>query len=247
MSITQATLDKSLQVVEGIFVGKNDLQNFIEALALKLDIPHIDNDDELAEAARRVKDAKGVIKQVEEARKAYTRQLDGLKKHLMGQEAELVAPLKRVVDAYATLSAAYAEKKRQAQLEAQRAAAKAAAEAQLAQERAAAQAKAAEALGIAESSAAKEAQAEADKAAEHAANALSEQQLAALKPVAGVTLRSRWDFRVTDPDKVDRRFLVLDASLVRAELQRLKKSGASLSSVHLDGIEVFETTSAVAR
>ena len=244
MSITQATLDKDLQIVEGIFVGKNDLQNFVETLALKLDIPHINNDDELAEAARRVKDAKNVIKQVEEARKAYTRQLDGLKKHLMGQEAELVAPLKRVVDAYATLSAAYAEKKRQAQLEAQRVAARAAAEAQLAQERAAAQAKAAEALGI---SAPTSAQADADKAAERAANALSEQQLAALKPVAGVTLRTRWDFRVTDPDKIDRRFLILDASLVRAELQRLKKSGATLSSVHLDGIEVFETTSAVAR
>ena len=244
MSITQATLDKSLQVVEGIFVGKNDLQNFVETLAAKLDIPHIDNDDELAEAARRVKDAKGVIKQVEEARKAYTRQLDGLKKHLMGQEAELVAPLKRVVDAYATLSAAYAEKKHQAQLEAQRIAARAAAEAQLAQERAAAQAKAAEALGI---SAPTSAQEDADKAAERAANALSEQQLAALKPVAGVTLRTRWDFRVTDPDKIDRRFLILDASLVRAELQRLKKSGATLSSVHLGGIEVFETTSAVAR
>lgn len=244
MSITQATLDKSLQVVEGIFVGKNDLQNFVETLAAKLDIPHIDNDDELAEAARRVKDAKGVIKQVEEARKAYTRQLDGLKKHLMGQEAELVAPLKRVVDAYATLSAAYAEKKHQAQLEAQRIAARAAAEAQLAQERAAAQAKAAEALGI---SAPTSAQEDADKAAERAANALSEQQLAALKPVAGVTLRTRWDFRVTDPDKIDRRFLILDASLVRAELQRLKKSGVALSSVHLDGIEVFETTSAVAR
>ena len=244
MSITQATLDKSLQVVEGIFVGKNDLQNFVETLAAKLDIPHIDNDDELAEAARRVKDAKGVIKQVEEARKAYTRQLDGLKKHLMGQEAELVAPLKRVVDAYATLSAAYAEKKHQAQLEAQRISARAAAEAQLAQERAAAQAKAAEALGI---SAPTSAQEDADKAAERAANALSEQQLAALKPVAGVTLRTRWDFRVTDPDKIDRRFLILDASLVRAELQRLKKSGVALSSVHLDGIEVFETTSAVAR
>lgn len=244
MSITQATLDKDLQIVEGIFVGKNDLQNFVETLALKLDIPHINNDDELAEAARRVKDAKNVIKKVEEARKAYTRQLDGLKKHLMGQEAELVAPLKRVVDAYATLSAAYAEKKRQAQLEAQRAAAKAAAEAQLAQERAAAQAKAAEALGI---SAPTSAQEDADKAAERAANALSEQQLAALKPVAGVTLRTRWDFRVTDPDKIDRRFLILDASLVRAELQRLKKSGATLSSVHLGGIEVFETTSAVAR
>lgn len=247
MSITQATLDRNLEIVHGVFTGKKDLQNFIEALALKLDIPHINTDDELAEAARRVKDAKGIIKQVEDARKAYTRQLDGLKKHLMGQESELVAPLKRVVDAYATLSAAYAEKKRLAQLEAQRIAARAAAEAQLAQERAAAQAKAAEALGIAPDDAAKEAQAEAVKAAEHAANALSEQQLAALKPVAGVTIRTRWDFRVTDPDKVDRRFLILDASLVRAELQRLKKSGASLSSVHLDGIEVFETTSAVAR
>lgn len=244
MSITQAGLDKSLQIVEGVFVGKNDLTDFINTLALKLDIPHINNDDELAEAARRVKDAKHVLKQVEDARKAYTRQLDGLKKHLMAQETELVAPLKRVVDAYTTLSAAYAEKKRQAQLEAQRAAARAAAEAQLAQERAAAQAKAAEALGI---SAPTSVQEDANKAAERAANALSEQQLAALKPVAGVTLRTRWDFRVTDPDKVDRRFLVLDATLVRAELQRLKKSGASLSSVHLDGIEVFETTSAVAR
>lgn len=244
MSIIQATLDKDLQIVEGIFVGKDDLQGFVNALALKLDIPHINSDDELAEAARRVKEAKNVIKQVEDARKAYTRQLDGLKKHLMRQEAELVAPLKRVVDAYAAFSAAYAEKKRQAQLEAQRVAARAAAEAQLAQERAAAQAKAAETLGIAPDAAA---QAEADKAAENAAHALSEQQLAALKPVAGVSLRTRWDFRVTDPDKVDRRFLILDASLVRAELQRLKKSGASLSSVHLDGIEVFETTSAVAR
>lgn len=244
MSITQDTLDRNLQIVDGIFVGKDDLQGFVNALAIKLAIPHIDSDDELAEAARRVKDAKGIIKQVEDARKAYTRQLDSLKKHLMGQEAELVAPLKRVVDAYATLSAAYAEKKRQAQLEAQRVAARAAAEAQLAQERAAAQAKAAEALGI---SAPTSAQEDADKAAEHAAHALSEQQLAALKPVAGVTLRTRWDFRVTDPDKIDRRFLILDASLVRAELQRLKKSGATLSSVHLGGIEVFETTSAVAR
>ena len=247
MSITQDTLDRNLQIVDGIFVGKDDLQGFLNALAIKLAIPHIDSDDDLAEAARRVKSAKNVIKQVEDARKAYTRQLDGLKKYLMKQEDELVAPLKRVVDAYAVHSVAYAEKKRQAQLEAQRVAARAAAEAQLAQERAAAQAKAAEALGIAPDAAAKEAQAEAEKAAENAAHALSEQQLAALKPVAGVTLRTRWDFRVTDHDKVDRRFLILDAALVRAELQRLKKSGTALSSVHLDGIEVFETTSAVAR
>lgn len=247
MSITQDTLDRNLQIVDGIFVGKDDLQGFVNALAIKLAIPHIDSDDDLAEAARRVKSAKNVIKQVEDARKAYTRQLDGLKKHLMGQEAVLVAPLKRVVDAYATLSAAYAEKKHQAQLEAQRIAARAAAEAQLAQERAAAQAKAAEALGIAPDAAAKEAQTEADKAAEHAANAISSEKLATLKPVAGVSLRTRWDFRVVDPDKIDRRFLILDASLVRTELQRLKKSGVALSSVHLDGIEVFETTSAVAR
>lgn len=237
MSTTQTTL--ALDIASGVFVHRLALQKALADKAAELDIGTIATDDDLSAAASKVKEAKAFIKKVEEARKTYTSQLDGLKKQLMAQEAELVAPLKNVVLMYNHLSAEYAEHKRQQRLEAERAAAKAAEEAQRKYE----QAQAAAALGVDATPAAEE----AAKAAERAASALTPQQLDALKPVAGVSMRTRWDFRVTDPDKVNRRFLIVDASLVRAELQRIKKSGVALSTVHLDGIEVFETTSAVAR
>ena len=237
MSTTPTNL--ALDIASGVFVHRLALQKALADKAAELDIGTIATDDDLSAAASKVKEAKTLIKKVEEARKTYTSQLDCLKKQLMAQEAELVAPLKNVVLMYNHLSAEYAEHKRQQRLEAERAAAKAAEEAQRKYE----QAQAAAALGVDATPAAEE----AAKAAERAATALTPQQLDALKPVAGVSMRTRWDFRVTDPDKVDRRFLIVDASLIRAELQRLKKSGASLSAVHLDGIEVFETTSAVAR
>lgn len=237
MSTTPTNL--ALDIASGVFVHRLALQKALADKAAELDIGTIATDDDLSAAASKVKEAKALIKKVEEARKTYTSQLDALKKKLMAQEAELVAPLKNVVLMYNQLSAEYAEHKRQQRLEAERAAAKAAEEAQRKYE----QAQAAAALGVDATLAAEE----AAKAAERAANALTPQQLDALKPVAGVSMRTRWDFRVTDPDKVDRRFLIVDASLVRAELQRLKKSGAALSTVHLDGIEVFETTAAVIR
>lgn len=237
MSTTPTNL--ALDIASGVFVHRLALQKALADKAAELDIGTIATDDDLSAAASKVKEAKALIKKVEEARKTYTSQLDGLKKQLMAQEAELVAPLKNVVLMYNHLSAEYAEHKRQQRLEAERAAAKAAEEAQRKYE----QAQAAAALGVDATPAAEE----VAKAAERAASALTPQQLDALKPVAGVSMRTRWDFRVTDPDKVDRRFLIVDASLVRAELQRLKKSGAALSTVHLDGIEVFETTSAVIR
>ena len=228
-----------LDIASGNFINRLALKTEFEAKAKQLEIDTIATDDDLSLAASKVKRAKELIKMVETARKDYTSQLDALKKQLMAQEAEIVAPLKNVVLMYNHLSAVYAEHKHQQRLEAERAAAEAAAEAQRKME----QAKAAAALGVDTEKAA----AEAAEAAEKAANALSPEQLSALSPVANVAMRVKWDFRITDAYAVPREFLEVNTHAIRERLQSLKRQGIPLAQVAIPGIEVFETATAVAR
>lgn len=60
-------------------------------------------------------------------------------------------------------------------------------------------------------------------------------------------LVTRWAYEITDGPQVPRTFCLPDKGLIRAEVNRLKKTGVPIDAAHIPGVRVFETVSSTTK
>jgi ABC-type transporter Mla subunit MlaD len=199
------------------------------------------NDDNVADAIGEViQRLQKLTKQLDDNRKELTRPLDAAKKQLTSQQKELQAPIDAEYTRLRGLLGEYATKKAQEREEAERARRQAEAEAQMlaeeearkAAEEAAKQAKIAEVFGV-------------------SANQPQTEQLPPPPPqvvavpvpivpektiVAGMKQVTIITWEITDPSKLDRKFLSPDERKIRAFADDVKKNGIDPEAINEPGI-----------
>ena len=204
------------------------------------------NDDNMADAIGEViQRLQKLTKQLDDNRKELTRPLDAAKKQLTSQQKELQAPIDAEYTRLRSMLGEYATKKAQEREEAERAARQAEAEARMLAEE--------EARKAAEE-AAKEAEKQA-KIAEvfgiPATQAQPQPQAEQLPPppvviptpivpektiVAGMKQVVVITYEITDPSKLDRKFLSPDERKIRAFADDIKKNGIDAEAIVEPGI-----------
>lgn len=207
----------------------------------------------LAEAGDVIKTAKQMLKQVEEARKSYTSQLDFFKKNIMAQEKTLVAPLKSLIERIKTQSDIYLKAERERQEEARRQAEEAARKAQEAianAQRIEAEAKARENAGFEMTAEDKKAIEEAHTLATNAVEVAStsmECSGASFEQHEGVGARVTWDYEIIDESILPRNMLSADKEKIKAILRQWKNEGKSIDEILVEGMKIFEKITTVFR
>ena len=199
------------------------------------------NDDNVADAVGEViQRLQKLTKQLDDNRKELTRPLDAAKKQLTSQQKELQAPIDAEYTRLRGLLGEYATKKAQEREEAERARRQAEAEAQMlaeeearkAAEEAAKQAKIAEVFGVS----ANQPQAEQLPPPPPQVVAVPVPIVPAKTIVAGMkqVVVSTWE--ITDPSKLDRKFLSPDECKIRAFADDVKKNGIDPEALNEPGI-----------
>lgn len=209
---------------------------------------------EMAEAAASdLAQVKGVLKTLEEERVK-------LKAPALETCRRIDEMFKKLKDRYEQVERVYRaaivdwQTKERARLEVERKAAEAAAraererqdaEAEAARQAALAEAEALRAAGQTEVAAEIEQQAEAEmeeiKTAIDEMVAMSAAVPAAPAKLAGIGVRSNWDFEIIGPALIPREYLVVDEKKIRAVVKALK------SETNIPGVRVFETSSLAVR
>lgn len=203
------------------------------------------NDDNVADAIGEViQRLQKLTKQLDDNRKELTRPLDAAKKQLTSQQKELQAPIDAEYTRLRGLLGEYATKKAQEREEAERARRQAEAEAAMIAE---------EEMRKAREAAEKEAEKQA-KIAEVFGVSANQPQAEQLPPpppqvvavpvpivpektiVAGMKQVSVITWEITDPSKLDRKFLSPDERKIRAFADDVKKNGIDPEAINEPGI-----------
>ena len=202
------------------------------------------NDETVADAVGAViQNLQKLTKQLDDNRKELTRSLDAAKKQLTSQKKELQAPIDEEYTRLRAMLGEYATRKAQEREEAERAARQAEAEARLLAEE--------EARKAAEE-AAKEAEKQAKIAEIFGISATQQQPQAEQLPpppvviptpivpektiVAGMKQVVVITYEITDPSKLDRKFLSPDERKIRAFADDIKNNGLDPEAIVESGI-----------
>lgn len=199
------------------------------------------NDDNVADAVGEViQRLQKLTKQLDDNRKELTRPLDAAKKQLTSQQKELQAPIDAEYTRLRSMLGEYATKKAQEREEAERARRQAEAEAQMlaeeearkAAEEAAKQAKIAKVFGVS----ANQPQAEPLPPPPPQVVAVPVPIVPEKTIVAGMKQVSVITWEITDPSKLDRKFLSPDEKKIRAFADDVKKNGLDPEAIVEPGI-----------
>ena len=196
------------------------------------------NDEAVADAVGAViQSLQKLTKQLDDNRKELTRPLDAAKKQLTSQQKELQAPIDAEYTRLRAMLGEFATRKAQEREEAERAARQAEAEARLlaeeearkAAEEAAKKAKIAEVFGI---SATETASTSTTQTIQVAPMPIVPEKtiVAGMKQVVVIT------YEITDPSKLDRKFLSPDEKKIRAFADDIKKNGLDPEAIMEPGI-----------
>lgn len=198
------------------------------------------NDDNVADAVGEVIQLlQKLTKQLDDNRKELTRPLDAAKKQLTSQQKELQAPIDAEYTRLRSMLGEYATKKAQEREEAERARRQAEAEAQMlaeeearkAAEEAAKQAKIAEVFGVAANQPQPQAEQLPPPPVVIPTTIVPEKTIVAgMKQVVVIT------YEITDPSKLDRKFLSPDERKIRAFADDIKKNGLDPEAIAEPGI-----------
>ena len=196
------------------------------------------NDETVADAVGTViQQLQKLTKQLDDNRKELTRPLDAAKKQLTSQQKELQAPIDAEYIRLRSMLGEYATRKAQEREEAERAARQAEAEARLlaeeearlAAEEAAKKAKAAEIFGVPVEQIGQVFVAKPEVAVP--TPIVPEKTIVAgMKQVVVIT------YEITDPSKLDRKFLSPDEKKIRAFADDIKKNGLDPEAIVEPGI-----------
>ena len=196
------------------------------------------NDEAVADAVGAViQQLQKLTKQLDDDRKELTRPLDAAKKQLTSQQKELQAPIDAEYTRLRSMLGEYATRKAQEREEAKRAARQAEAEARLlaeeearlAAEEAAKKAKAAEIFGVPVEQIGQVFVAKPEVAVP--TPIVPEKTIVAgMKQVVVIT------YEITDPSKLDRKFLSPDERKIRAFADDIKKNGLDPEAIVEPGI-----------
>lgn len=198
------------------------------------------NDEAVADAVGAViQSLQKLTKQLDDNRKELTRPLDAAKKQLTSQQKELQAPIDAEYTRLRGLLGEYATKKAQEREEAERARRQAEAEAQMlaeeearkAAEEAVKQAKIAKVFGIQSQPQAEQLPPPPPQVVAVPVPIVPEKTIVAgMKQVAVIV----WE--ITDPSKLDRKFLSPDERKIRAFADDIKKNGLDPEAIAEPGI-----------
>lgn len=210
---------KSFEITLRDVVPPSEITELAEAEATLATVTVVNDDASARRAKSAVKSVKDVVKLIADRRKELTRKVDDWKNGIISQEREITAAANAEITRVNGLLSAYVTAKAEAE-----AAARAAEQAaRLEEQRKAEEAAAAES-------------ALTGRAVE--VPTVVEQAQAPSGPIVrGVTARTLWTFAVTDPDSVPRAYCSPDEKLIRAYMDAAKKSGASVESLSIQGIE----------
>lgn len=196
------------------------VQELADTTAALAPITAVQSDADARRAKNAVKAVKAVVKLIAEARLSATRQADAWRKRVMEQEREFTAAANKEVARVDGLVSEYVTAKAKAEEEAR---------------------KAEEAKRLAEL---QEAQRAAEAEAALTGNAVAvpaqmpdEEPQKKTPIVQGVTARTVWTFTITDPDAVPRAYCAPDERAIRAYMDEAKKSGTSIESLKIPGVE----------
>ena len=219
------------QVKNEIVIRKGELAvpHWMQARQLALQaaetITAIETDLDYGQAGEAINAFSHLIKDLEVERKKLTAPIDAVKKEIMAQEKELAAPMAAEQNRLRALANAYATKKAAEREAALKAAQEAAAEA--AARRAAMEEEAAQAFGgasvVPEPA---EGQAVAPFVPEAAPKSASIRQVAV------------YTYEIVDASKLDRKFLSVDESKIRAFCNYLKQMGVDPATVEEPGLVI---------
>lgn len=199
------------------------------------------NDDNVADAVGEViQRLQKLTKQLDDNRKELTRPLDAAKKQLTSQQKELQAPIDAEYTRLRSMLGEYATKKAQEREEAERARRQTEAEAQMlaeeearkAAEEAAKQVKIAEVFGVS----ANQPQAEQLPPPPPVVTAVPVPIVPEKTIVAGMKQVVVITYEITDPSKLDRKFLSPDERKIRAFADDIKKNGLDAEAIVEPGI-----------
>lgn len=201
------------------------------------------NDEAVADAVGAViQQLQKLTKQLDDNRKELTRPLDAAKKQLTSQQKELQAPIDAEYSRLRSMLGEYATKKAQEREEAERARRQAEAEAQMlaeeearkAAEEAAKQAKIAEVFGVSANQ--PQPQAEQLPPPPPVVTAIPVPIVPEKTIVAGMKQVVVITYEITDPSKLDRKFLSPDERKIRAFADDIKKNGLDPEAIAEPGI-----------
>ena len=218
--MSEEVIKKSFEISLKDVVPAQEIQELAQAAADLSLIAKVSDDSSARKAKTAMKSVQDVVKLISDRRMALTRKVDDWKKSIIEQERDITAAANKEITRVKGLISEYLTAKAEAE-----AAARAAAEAaRLEEQRKAEEAAAAEAILTGK-----------DVVAPVVEPQVTETAAAPL--VRGVTAKTIWTFSVTDPDAVPRAYCSPDDKLIRAYMDAVKKSGGSVESLSVPGVE----------